>query len=337
MEGTGPVAKRKQLKGGRTFWIAAGLVLPILFAYALDRMGSRPVALLEAGLLAMTPLALAAIGECVNEKAGVVNIGLEGILLIAAVIGVYGAELLGSGYGGLLFGTLAGAFIGFLFGVISVYGRADQIIAGMGINIFALGIVPYLLMAIWAFPGIHVFPRSLMVSPVFTPFGQLSPVTIAAVVLAILAHILLHKTVLGFRLRATGERPEASDVAGVRVDRIRIFTSTLGGALCGLGGAFMPLSWFGGVTKEISAGRGFIALACVVFSGLEPLLALAAAFIFGFAGGFAYAVAITPGVKEVIPFYFINMIPYVVTLLIVTLVIGRRRFPRAAGQPYARE
>jgi simple sugar transport system permease protein len=176
-----------------------------------------------------------------------------------------------------------------------------------------------------------------MVRPLFTPFGQLSPVTVAAIVIAILAYLLLYKTVLGFRIRAAGERPEAVDVAGVRIDRIRIFTATLGGALCGLGGAFMSLAWFGGVVKEITAGRGFIALACVVFAGLNPLLALVAAFIFGFTEGFAYAVAVTPGVKEIIPFYFVNMIPYITTLLIVAIVIGRRRFPRALGLPYTRE
>ncbi|HDN80939.1 MAG TPA: ABC transporter permease, partial [Chloroflexi bacterium] len=234
-------------------------------------------------------------------------------------------------------GAFVGAIIGFLFGIISVYGKADQVVAGMGINIFALGFVPFLLMAIWAFPGIHLFPRELMVRPLYTPIGRVSPVTILAIIIVILAHILLHKTVLGFRIKAAGERPEAADVAGIRVDLIRIFTATLGGALCGLGGAFMPLAWFGGVVKEISAGRGFIALACVVFAGLEPLLALAASFIFGFAEGFAYAVAVTPGVKEVIPFYFVNMIPYITTLVVVALVIGQRRFPAASGQPYTRE
>ncbi|HID87501.1 MAG TPA: ABC transporter permease [Anaerolineae bacterium] len=326
-----------RLKGERGFWFLIALVLIVLAVFGIERAGLKPISLLEAALLAMTPLALAAVGECVNEKAGVVNIGLEGILLITAVVGVWGAELFGNGIMGLLVGMLGGAFIGFLFGLVSVYGRADQVIAGMGINVFALGFVPYLLMAIWAFPGIHVFPRALMVKPIFTPFGQLSWVTVAAIIIAVLAHILLHKTVLGFRIRAAGEKPEAADVAGVRIDRVRILTSTLGGALCGLGGAFMPLAWFGGITKEMSAGRGFIALACVVFAGLEPLLALVAAFIFGFAGGFAYAVAVTPGVKEVIPFYFVNMLPYITTLLVVALFIGRRRFPAASGQPYTRE
>lgn len=321
----------------RGLWLLAAVVLILLFIYTASQLDLKPTALVGSALLAMTPLALTAVGECINEKAGVVNIGLEGILLISAVAGVWGAELFENGVLGLLVGALAGALIGFLFGLVSVYGRADQIVAGMGINLFALGIVPYLLMSIWAFPGIHLFPRKLRVRPLFTPIGPVNWVTILAIVIAVLAQILLHKTVLGFRIRAAGEKPEAVDVAGVRVDLIRILTATLGGALCGLGGAFLPLAWFGGVVKEISAGRGFIALACVVFAGLEPLLALVAAFIFGFAEGFAFSVAVTPGIKEVIPFYFVNMIPYVTTIVIVAIAIGGRRFPSAIAEPYTRE
>jgi len=307
------------------------------FGYALQRLGLRPVSLVEAGLLAMTPLALAAVGECLNEKAGLVNIGLEGIFMVTAVTGVWTAELFGDGYMGLVGGAVTGAAVGLALGVVSVYGRADQIIAGMGLNIFALGFVPFLLISLWAFPGIHLFPGELMVPRWITRFGQISPVSVGAIALAVLAHLLLHRTVLGFRLTAVGERPEAVDVAGLRVDHLRLLTSTLGGALAGIGGAFLPLGWFGGVVKEISAGRGFIALACVVFAGLEPLLALGAALLFGFADGLASAVAVTPGVKERVPFYFVSMIPYVTTLVVVALVIGWRRFPRMSGRPYARE
>lgn len=317
-------------------YLLAGIAM-VVFGYGLQRLGLNPISLVEAGLLAMTPLALAAVGECLNEKAGVVNIGLEGIILISATTGVWVAELFGQGTAGLLGGAAIGALIGFAMGWIGVHGKADQIIAGMGVNIFALGFVPFLLMSLWAFPGIHLFPGELMVPRLPTPLGQVSPVTVAAIVIAVLAHLLLHHTVVGFRIKAVGEKPEAADVAGVRVDRLRLFTSTLGGALCGLGGAFLPLGWFGGVVKEISAGRGFIALACVVFAGLEPLLAVVAAFLFGFAEGFAYAVAVTPGVKERIPFYFVNTIPYATTLAVVALVIGRRRFPRSVGRPYSRE
>lgn len=308
-----------------------------MLARAVERAGLPPVSLLEAGLLAMTPLALAAVGECLNEKAGLVNIGLEAIFMVTATVGVWFAEIGRSGWVGLLGGAVAGGILGLGLGAVSVYGKADQIIAGMGLNVFALGFVPFLLISLWAFPGIHVFPPELMIPRLRTPLGQISPVTLGAVGIAVLAHFVLHRTVLGFWLRAAGEKPEAVDVAGLRVDRLRLFTAIAGGALAGLGGAFLPLGWFGALVKEISAGRGFIALACVVFAGLEPLLALGAALLFGLADGFASAVAVTPGVKERVPFYFVSMIPYVVTLVVVVAVIGRRRFPSTVGRPYARE
>lgn len=316
---------------------AAVLVVVALLARLLERVGLPPVSLLETGLLAMTPLALAAVGECLNEKAGLVNIGLEAVFMIAATVGVWFAEAGRSGFVGLLGGAATGALLGLGLGAVSVYGRADQIIAGMGLNVFALGFVPFLLISLWAFPGIHVFPNELMIPRLRTPVGQVSPVTVGAVAVAVLAHLLLHRTVLGFRLRAAGEKPEAVDVAGLRVDRLRLLVATVGGALAGVGGAFLPLGWFGALVKEISAGRGFIALACVVFAGLEPLVALGAALLFGLADGFASAVAVTPGVKERVPFYFVSMIPYAVTLAVVAAVIGRRRFPSTVGRPYARE
>ena len=296
--------------------------------------------LVETGLLAMTPLALAAVGECLNEQAGTTNVGMEGIFLITAVIGVYWAEVFNSGLSGLLLGSATGALIGLVFGLVCVYGKANQVIAGMGLNIMALGLGPYLLMAIWAFPGIHVFRQELMFQPIRLAVGEgqfsINSITIAAIVIAILAYLLLHRTLLGIRIRAAGENPIAVDVAGVSVGRIRLLMCIVGGALAGLGGAFMPLAWFGGLVKEISAGRGFIALAAVVFAGLDPLLALVAAFIFGFSEGLAYTVVVAPGVKEVVPFYFVEMIPYAVTVLVL-VAVGGKKFPRALGKPYVRE
>ena len=154
------------LKGKRALWLLAVLVIIAIVIYVIEEFGLNAVSLLEGGLLSMTPLALTAVGECINEKSGVVNIGLEGILLIASVTGVYGAELFENGFIGLLIGALTGAFIGFVFGIISVYGRADQTVAGTGINIFALGFIQYLLMAIWGFPGIHILERRLKVRPI---------------------------------------------------------------------------------------------------------------------------------------------------------------------------
>jgi simple sugar transport system permease protein len=325
----------------RLRWYMIGLAATISVMYVISLLGFGLPGLIETGLLAMTPLALAAIGECLNEQAGTVNVGMEGIFLITAVLGVYWAEVFRSGLYGLLFGALMGALIGLAFGVVCVYGRADQVIAGMGLNIFALGLGPYLLMSIWGFPGIHVFSQDLMFQPLrFTIAGDLfsiSPVTISAIVLAVLAYLLLTRTLLGVRIRASGENPIAVDVAGVSVARIRVLMCVIGGALAGLGGAFMPLGWFGGVVKEVSAGRGFIALAAVVFAGLNPILALVASFIFGFSEGVAFTFVVSPGVKEIIPFYFIQMLPYVVTLTILAAAIGGKKFPRALGKPYVRE
>jgi len=313
-------------------FVVLGVVLVIT-----EVLGLSPIALLEAALLAMTPLALAAMGESINQKAGLVNIGLEGIFLITAVAGVYGAVEANNGIVGLLFGVIVGALIGLLFGVLSVYGKADQIIVGIGINVFAIGFVPYFMMSTWGFPGIYIPPKEVLVPPLPIPVMRISGITLLAITLGILLHLMLHKTPLGLRILAAGETPEALDVAGIRVDYVRIFTAILSGALTGLGGAFMPLCWFGGIVKEISAGRGFIALACLVSAGLEPLLAMSFAFIFGFAEGLAYTVAVTPGIKEAIPYHLVLMIPYITTLAVVTAFIGKRRFPKAAGTPYTRE
>ncbi len=334
----GPLEKVPgQLWNKKVAGIIGTLLAVIIILYLIGLAGMKTGPLVEMGLIAMTPLALAAVGECINEKAGIINIGLEGTLGISCVIGVWGAELFGSGDMGLLVGALTGAFIGFIFAIISIYGRANQMVAGMGINLLAAGLIAYLLMSIWAFPGIHMFPRYLKVSTIHTPWGSVHPVTLIAIAVAILAQIFLYKTLFGLRIRAAGEKPESVDVAGASVNQIRIIACTFGAALCGLGGSFLALGWFGAIVKEITAGRGVIALACVVFAGLEPLVALGAAFIFGFTEGFAHWIAITPGVKEVIPFYFINMIPYIATIVIVAVAIGRRGFPRAAGKPYIRE
>jgi simple sugar transport system permease protein len=320
----------------RVLGIVSALAAFVIILYLIEQAGMKSDLLVKMGVLAMTPLALAAVGECINEKAGTINIGLEGIFGITAIVGVLGAELFRSGAMGLLVGALVGALIGFLFAIVSIYGKADQIVAGMGINIFAIGLVGYLLMFGYGMPYYKI-PAEFLVSPIYTPWGSIHPITLVAIGVAIMGQIFLYKTLLGLRIRAAGEAPESVDVAGSSVNRIRIFASTVGGGLCGLGGAFITIAWFGFLTRWMVAGKGFIALACVVFAGLEPLLALGAAFIFGFTEGLASWIAITPGVKEVVPFYFINMIPYIATLVIITIAIGRRRFPRAIGKPYVRE
>jgi|TARA_B100000678_G_scaffold28726_1_gene21298 simple sugar transport system permease protein len=287
-------------------------------------------------LHAMVPITLAAIGETIEESAGLFNIGLEGMLLISALTGALGAEYTGSAIGGLLVGLSTGALLGLVFGVINTYWKGDQLITGVGINLLALGFVAFMLVNLGA-PGFHTVPRDVQIKLIPLGVGALSPLVLVTVAMAFVVYWLLHRTQLGIRIKAVGENPAAADVAGISVNAVRLGTAIAAGALVGLAGAYLSVDWFGAVTKEVSAGRGFIALATVVFSGLNPLLALLGGFIFGFFDGFATWVATYPKIKEIIPWQFVAMAPYIVTLLVVAGAIGRVRFPKALGTPYLRE
>ncbi|MBO67096.1 MAG: ABC transporter permease [Acidiferrobacteraceae bacterium] len=287
-------------------------------------------------LHAMVPITLAAIGEIIEESAGLFNIGLEGMILISALAGALGAEYFGSAIGGLLVGAGSGAVLGVIFGLLNTYGRGDQLITGVGINLLALGFVAFMLINLGA-AGFHSVPRDVQIKLIPLGVGSLSPLVLVTILLAIIVYWVLNRTQLGIRIKAVGENPAAADVAGIRVNAMRLGAAIVAGALVGLAGAYLSVDWFGSVTKEISAGRGFIALAVVVFSGLNPLLALFGGFIFGFFDGFATWVSTYPKIKDIIPWQFVAMVPYIVTLLVVAGVIGRVRFPKALGIPYLRE
>ena len=287
-------------------------------------------------LHAMVPITLAAIGETIEEAAGLFNIGLEGILLLSALTGALGAEMSGSATVGLLAGLSTGALIGGLFGFISTYWRGSQLISGVGINLFAFGFVAFMLINLGA-PGFHSVPRDVQVKMISLGVGSLSPLVFVTVGLAIAVYWMLRRTHLGIRIRSVGENPAAADVAGINVNALRLATALAAGAFAGLAGAYLSVDWLGAVTKELTAGRGFIALATVVFSGLNPLLALFGGFVFGFFDGFATWVSTYPKIKDVIPWQFVAMAPYIVTLLVVAGAIGRVRFPAALGVPYRRE
>ena len=289
--------------------------------------------LLRISLHAMVPITLTAVGEIIGETAGLFNIGLEGILLIGAFVGALGAKA-GGPVVGLLVGMGAGMAIGLVFSVISAYWKGTQMIAGIGINLFALGFVAFGLIKLGA-PGFHAVPAEAQLLKLRTPMGALSPLILVALVVPFLAYWFLKRTRAGLILKAVGENPEAADVAGINVNLTRLLATTFGGALAGLAGAYMSVAWFGSVTKELSAGRGFIALATVVFSGLNPLLALVGGFIFGFFQSLATWIKTLP--TKTIPWQFVDMLPYIVTLLVVSGVVGRVRFPKALGVPYKRE
>ncbi|MEO3992868.1 MAG: ABC transporter permease [Desulfurococcaceae archaeon TW002] len=283
---------------------------------------------------AMTPLTLTATGEITSERAGVVNIGLEGMISVSALVSVAVATYTLNPWLGLLAGVCTGAVIGFIHGLISAYGKGAQIISGVGINIFALGFVPYMIIALWGVAGYKQVPSEGRIPRIG---GLVSPLFILCVLIALVTHYVLFRTSLGLKIRALGEEPQAADVLGVHVERLQLIAATYGGALAGVAGAFMSLDWLGTITKEIAAGRGFIALALVVFSNWKPLLAFLGGVLFGFSWALTEWLKVLPGVKVVVPVTIINTLPYVVTLVVVAGVIGRAKPPRKVGIPYLRE
>ncbi|ABM81239.1 ABC transporter permease [Hyperthermus butylicus] len=284
-------------------------------------------------LNAMTPILLTALGEILAERAGVVNIGLEGIIMIGALVAVMAGEAAHSPWIGLAAGTGVGAAIGLLHAILTAYLKGDHIIPGVGINTLALGLVPFTLIVYWHSAGHYQVPSYARVPHM----AGLSPITLFAIVLSPLLWYLLFKTPTGLKIRSVGENPEAADTVGVRVERTQALAVIAGASLAGLAGAYMSLDWLSTVTKEIAAGRGFIALALVVFSNWNPLRALGGAALFGFFDTLREWVKTMPAVKAVVPDTLLNTIPYIVTLAAVAGVLGKVKPPRHVGIPYKRE
>ena len=184
-------------------------------------------------LHAMVPITLAAIGETIEESAGLFNIGLEGMLLISALTGALGAEYLGSAIGGMIVGLATGALLGFIFGVLSTYWKGDQLITGVGINLLALGVIGFMLINLGT-AGFHSVPREVQIKLIPLGVGSLSPMVLVTVVLAFVVYWVLYRTQLGFRIKAVGENPGAADVAGIPVNAFRLCTAIVAGALIGL-------------------------------------------------------------------------------------------------------
>jgi len=293
------------------------------------------VGVLRLTTFAATPLLLAAVGEIFTERAGVVNIGLEGIMLISAFTAVMAAEASSSPWLGVLAGLATGALIGLIHGAISVYLKGDQVISGLGINLFAYGFVAFGIEAVWHVRGYYIPPPATKVPRV--PILGISPLFIAAVAIALATHYVLFRTGVGLKVRSVGEDPRAADAVGVRVELVQLLSTVYGAALAGMAGAFLSIDWLTAVTKELTAGRGFIALAIVNFANWNPLIALGGSLLFGFFWTLGEWMKNIGWLKAVIPVTLINTIPYIATLAVTAGVIGRSRPPRSLGKPYLRE
>ncbi len=284
-------------------------------------------------LNASTPLLLAATGEIIGESAGIANIGLEGIMLISAFMAVYADSAFANPLLGVLAGLATGLLLGVVHGYISAYMKGNQIVTGTGVNLFAAGFVAYSIIAFFHVAGYYTIDLSLTVPKIY----GISPISISSLIIAVLAYYLLFKTQIGLSIRACGENPEAADSVGVRVELVQTLTSSIAGLLTGLAGAFLSIDWNASITKQMSAGRGFIALATVNFANWNPLLGIAGSLLFGFFWVLGEWIKNIGWLKQLIPVDLFNTIPYVATLVVVAGLIGRSRPPKYVGVPYKRE
>ena len=291
-----------------------------------------------------TPILFAALAGCLNERSGVINIALEGIMIMGAFAAAVGSYFYGA-WVGILFGITAGGIMGFIHAFMSVTVKANQIISATAINIFALGFPNIIVPVLWT--GYHsMTPVVPVIKDISLPviakipvigkmFGSLNPIVYIAFLLVPAVHFFLFKTKTGLRIRAVGEHPRAADTVGVNVAGMRYIAVTLSGVLAGFGGAFLSIAYQSQFSQAMTAGRGFIGLAAMIFGRWRPFGALIACVIFGFADAFQ-ASAQAAGVS--IPSDLLLSLPYVLTLVALAGLIGKKAVgPAANGKPYIKD
>jgi general nucleoside transport system permease protein len=322
------------------FGIVLALFVIALLAWAARGADTSIVGLLDGTLRRAIPLALGALAGLLCERAGVINIAIEGMLLTAAFVGALTASAADSVWVGLASGIAAGALLGALLAVLSIRYRVDQIIGGTVINILALGLTSYLTARVlveyqdlnqpgsFRAVGIPVLEDLPLVGPLL--FDNTIYVYLMFALVAGLTYALF-RTRWGLRVRAVGEHPRAADTVGINVMRTRYRSVVLGGALAGLAGSWFTLDAVSGFDENMTAGKGFIALAALIFGRWHPVGAFIAALVFGFAEELQGRLA---QLETPIPSELLLMTPYIVTIVVVAGLVGRSRAPAADGQVY---
>lgn len=291
-----------------------------------------------------TPLILAATGGLFSERSGVINIALEGMMLAGAFTAAVVTVFTANPWIGLLAAVVAGVLVAGIHGIATINFRADQVVSGTAINILFLGVPALLSGALFASTGAtpqlprdQVLPDLLIFdaqsSPVLASIFNQKPLVYFAVLVVALSVYVLKRTRFGLRLRAVGENPEAADTAGVSVHGMRYSGVLISGALAALGGAYLSIGQNSLFTRNMTAGRGFIALAALIFGKWDPIGAMLACILFGF----AEAISIRMQGTVNIPNQFIQMIPYILTMVFLAGLIRRATPPKSLGIPYVKE
>lgn len=298
-------------------------------------------ALFAAMLRFATPLAFAALGGLFSERSGVVNIGLEGMMLMGAFFGIMGADKTGSWVLGLLIGVFSGAALASVHAFFSIQLRSDQIVGGTAINFLALGITGYLFIDIYGQEGTPTDTPSIPdVRLAFVDdvpflgdiFGQLNLMIWLMLATIVLTWLVVFRTPIGLRLRSVGEHPRAADTVGINVYAVRYGAVILSGALAAAGGAYLSIGFVNSFNENMTAGRGFIALAALIFGNWRPFGAAAACMLFGFSSALAQRL---PEYSQAASVLF-QALPYVLTLIAVAGIVGRSIPPAAVGRPYVK-
>ena len=318
-------------------WIVAGAVL-IAIVYGYITNPQVTTAVLASSLRQSTPLVLGALCGLIGERSGIVNIGIEGQMLMAAFIGFLANVYTGNLFVAVLAGVAMGAVLGGFLGVMSIGLKMDQIIGGTVINILALGLTSFFYQAGLTTEG-KLQPinfGALADIPLIGPilFNN-PPITYITLILVVLVHFVLFHTRWGLRTRVIGEHPSAADTVGINVHMMRYVNITAAGAIAGLAGAYLTLEAVGSFERAMTNGRGFVALAVMLFGKRTPLGAWGAALLFGFAT--ALQTQLQFGGEINIPHQFIGMLPYLLTILVLAGFVGRSRDPKALGQVYETE
>jgi len=299
--------------------------------------------LIASMLVFATPLTFGALGGMFSERSGVVNVGLEGMMLMGAFFGVYGAGKTGSWVLGLGIAMLAGGLMAAVHAFFSIHLRADQIVSGMAMNFLALGITGYFFTQLYhgkdVPTGISTIPNVSIPAVknwayIGPAIGDLNLLIWVAIVLVPISSIVLFRTPIGLRIRACGEHPRAADTVGINVYAVRYGAVILSGVLAAMGGAYLSIGFGGGsFTDNMTAGRGFIALAAMIFGNWRPFGAWGAALLFGFSTALAFRLPAYSGSAATL----FQALPYVLTLIAVAGLIGRSIPPAAVGRPYRKQ
>lgn len=283
------------------------------------------LSLILATIRQAAPILITALGGLFSEICGIVNIGLEGMMLMGAFSAAVVSYYTGSWFLGILAGALAGGLIALIHAIITIKYKGDQTVSGVAINLFASGFTIYMLKVLFETGA------SSPTAPRIPTFGQFSLLTYLIYGVAIWTIYFLYRTVTGLRMRTVGEYPLAADTVGINVLKVRYFGVIMSGIFAGLGGTYLSIGALDQFTKEMSAGRGFIALAALVFGKWKPKGIILASLLFGFAD--ALQTLFQQYVKAIPP-QFIQMFPYVLALLALAGVVGKAVAPSASGKPY---